>query len=113
MKLLTLWKTLWKAELLALPDPYWLCRCEGWRVLSPEGRVGTVARVLFGSHVNSPDALLVRSGLFHSKEIVVPADAVGAVDPQTRKVLLVEAPQPTEFPSILHARERTAGPAGG
>ena len=89
---------------MALPDPYWLCRCEGWRVVSPEGRAGTVARVLFGSHMNAPEALLVRSGLFRTAEIVVPADAVGDVDPHTRTVLLGEAPQPAEFESILHAR---------
>jgi hypothetical protein len=53
-----------------IPDPrrssygqdYWLHRCEGFRVVSPDGEIGTVKGVLFRSSLE-PELLEVRAGL--------------------------------------------------
>jgi hypothetical protein len=98
--------------LLASPDPYWLCRCEGWRVVSPAGRVGTVAGLLFGSHSRSPDALRVRAGLVRTRELVISVDAVDYADPQSRRLILRNTPESSPFASILQARTQ-GGRQGG
>ena len=41
---------------------YRLCRCEGFRVDSPGGRVGIVEEVHFRSRIDRPDVLVVRTG---------------------------------------------------
>jgi hypothetical protein len=91
-----------------MADPYWLCRCEGWQVVSPAGRVGRVARILFGSSANVPEALAVRTGLFRTNELILPAAAVAAADPYARKVILHPGAASSEFPAILEARRAPA-----
>ncbi len=61
---------------LAAPDPYWLARCEGWRVETPAGRLGTVCRLLYGSRLDVPDALLIRGGVLRRREVLVDAHTV-------------------------------------
>jgi hypothetical protein len=93
---------------MVVADPYWLCRCEGWQVVSPEGRVGRVARILFGSSANVPEALAVRTGLFRTRELILPAAAVATADQYARKLILHPDTAPSEFPAILEARRATA-----
>jgi hypothetical protein len=93
---------------MMLPDLYWLCRCEGWQVLSPEGRVGRVARILFGSNPNAPEALAVRTGLFRTKELILPATEVATVDRDRKRLLLHADAAWSEFPAILEARRAPA-----
>jgi hypothetical protein len=60
----------------------------GFRVDGPDGRLGTVVATLFGSFLESPDALEVRVGLFHPRTVVVPIDAVSNVDLDRKRLLL-------------------------
>ena len=56
---------LWKSACALLPpDPYWLARCEGWQVTTPNGRLGSVRRLLYGTRLDRPDALIIQTGLF-------------------------------------------------
>ena len=66
---------------LAAPDPYWLARCEGWRVETPAGRLGTVRRLLYGSRLDTPDALLIRGGVLRRREVLVDTHSVEEIIP--------------------------------
>jgi hypothetical protein len=92
---------------LASPDPYWLCRCEGWQVYAPEGRVGTVKRVLYGSHLDAPDGLVVESGLFRRRVSVASTDEVERVLPEQRRIVVRVAPAKAGLPQILAERPRS------
>jgi hypothetical protein len=65
-----------------------LAGCEGYRVDSPDGRVGTVEAVLpsFG-------ALAVAAGLFATRILLVPFSDVERVDRERRRVVLRASPQ--------------------
>jgi hypothetical protein len=60
----------------------------GFQVDGPDGRLGTVVATLFGSLVESPDALEVRVGLFHRRVVAVPIDAVSRVDLVRKRLIL-------------------------
>ena len=68
---------------------YWLGRCEGFQVLEPSGRLGTVVGLRWESRVDRPDRLVVRTRLRHERE--VPVEAVERIDPSARVVLVKTA----------------------
>jgi hypothetical protein len=70
---------------------YWLCRCQGFRVDSPAGRVGLVEEVRFGSRLDRPDTLVVRTGLLGSRLLGVPVDKVERVVPRQERLVLRSA----------------------
>jgi hypothetical protein len=70
------------------PRFYWLCRCEGFRVDSPDGRVGLVEAVMFRVRPDEPDALIVRAGMLGRKLVIVPIEDVENVLPRRQRVLL-------------------------
>jgi hypothetical protein len=68
---------------------YWLCRCEGFRVDSPKGRVGKVKWVRFHSSQERPDQIAVVTGRPFSREVVfVAVDEVDKVVPKQRRLVL-------------------------
>jgi hypothetical protein len=69
-------------DLVALGESY------GYRVDDPDGRVGTVDRVVAGAWSDRPDAIEVRVGLYRPAVLVVGAADVAAVDSARRRVLL-------------------------
>ena len=71
---------------------YRLCRCEGFRVDSPGGRVGVVQEVIFRSRIDRPDALAVRTG-FLGRLLEIPVDDVAEVSFNEERVVLSSAPQ--------------------
>ena len=73
---------------------YWLAHCEGYRVDSPDGRVGVVEHVRLAPDSGRPELLAVRSGLFVPRLLLVPADRVEGVVPRERRVVLRSVPQP-------------------
>jgi hypothetical protein len=75
---------------------YRLCRCEGFRVDSPGGRVGVVEEVHFHSRIDRPDALAVRTG-FLGRPLLIPVDDVAEVSFREERVVLVRAPQRNEL----------------
>jgi hypothetical protein len=74
---------------MSLPDTdYWLGHCQGFRVDSPEGRIGRVEDVLFKTQLQRPDTLLVRSGLLGTRLVAVPADDVEEIAPRKEQIAL-------------------------
>lgn len=69
------------------PD-YWLCRCEGFRVDTSEGKRGVVEEVRFGTRLDRPDWIAIRGGLFSRQLEVVPVDGVAAIYPREGLILL-------------------------
>jgi hypothetical protein len=84
---------------------YWLCRCEGFRVESPNGRVGVVEEVRFLSRLDRPDAVVVRGGLFGMRRTVIPIADVADVAPRQER-LVVAAESPLETHELLHNLQR-------
>jgi hypothetical protein len=74
------------------PRDYWLRRCEGFVVDSPEGEVGVVDGLRFLSRHDRPDELEVRSGHILPHLLVVPVDEVEAVSAEARQVVLRRTP---------------------
>lgn len=72
---------------------YWLSRCEGFRVESPEGRIGTVEGVRYGSRADRPDALVVRAGFFGRRRLTIPVDQVERINARERVVVLLRSPR--------------------
>jgi hypothetical protein len=64
--------------------------CLGFRVDGPDGRVGTVERLLDGA--DQTDELAVRTGLFCRRLLIVPANTVAEITPSRRRVLLGRPP---------------------
>jgi hypothetical protein len=60
----------------SLERDLWIRRCEGFLVDSPEGRVGVVEGLRFGSSVERPDLLEVRAGRLRPRLIIVPVEQV-------------------------------------
>ena len=74
------------------PRFYWLCRCEGFRVDGPEGRIGLVEAVMFRIRPDEPDALIVRAGMFGRRLVIVPIEDVADVVPRRERILLSRTP---------------------
>jgi hypothetical protein len=72
---------------------YWLCRCQGFRVDSPVGRVGSVEEVRFGSRLDRPDTIVVCTGLFGIRQLRVPVSEVEQVAPGQERLVLRSAPK--------------------
>ena len=73
---------------LSWDQDYWLCRCEGFRVDAPNGRLGLVEAVRFGARLDRPDELLVRCGFLGNRTLVVPVSDVEEVVPRQQRLVL-------------------------
>jgi hypothetical protein len=90
------------------PRYYWLGRCEGFRVDSPDGRFGLVEAVMFRRRPDEPDALVVRAGVLGRRLVLVPIDDVADVVPRRKRVALSRTPDlaTTDFVGQVRARLR-------
>jgi hypothetical protein len=69
-----------------------LASAEGYLVLDEEGRpFARLDHVRYGRHTDYPDELVVRRGLFR-RRLVLPFEAVAAVDGKNETVLLRTKP---------------------
>ena len=98
----------------ALPasdDCYSLLRCHGFTVYDRDGRVGTVHDVRFGQATGQPDSLVVRTGLFIRKLILVPTTEIDEISHDKHRVLLRTKPRPviTGLGSRVAARRPRLG----
>lgn len=87
---------------------YWLCRSEGFRVDTPEGRYGMVEAVMFRVRPDEPDALIVRSGMLGRRLVIVPIEDVSDVVPRRQRIELRRVPEVSgaDFVSEVRARLR-------
>ena len=74
---------------LRLSDYYWLARCEGFRVATRDGRLGTVFGVHFEAATGTIAALRVRTGLLRTHIVEIPIDRVLRVDAQHRLIEVI------------------------
>jgi hypothetical protein len=100
-----------------LAEEYWLCRCEGFEVDAPDGRVGVVEGLRFLSRLDRPDELEVRGGRFGRDLRLIPTDLVDTVDAAAgRLVLRCAVRQRGDLLQglLLHVRpaQRAAGGSG-
>jgi hypothetical protein len=72
----------------------WLYRCEGFEVVSPDGRIGAVEEVRYGPsrRWDSPSELAVHAGRGGHRLLIVPVEDVAEVDPDRRVVTLHTPP---------------------
>jgi hypothetical protein len=78
-------------------DDYWLEHCEGFRVDSPNGRIGLVAQVLPAS-----ETLVVLAGRLGTHTLLVPFDEVVRVRAHEQRIDLERSPQLHPRHSWLH-----------
>ena len=63
-------------------------RCRGFRVQSPDGHVGFVEEVLYGSDPEEPAALAVRSGIFCQRVEIVALEAIVEIVASERRIVV-------------------------
>ena len=66
---------------------YWLHRCEGFRIESPDGEVGTVKGVRF-HHSIEPELLEVRTGFLARRRLLIPVERVEEIVPEQKLIIL-------------------------
>lgn len=77
----------------AVVDPdYWLAHCDGFRAFGPDGWIGTITGVRTDGH-DHPTALIIRTGLFRTRQHVVDVGEVERVEPWRRVAVLVRDPR--------------------
>jgi hypothetical protein len=72
---------------------YWMRNCHGFRVDTPDGRLGIVEDVLYGEDPGRPAALAVRGGVFGARVEIVPTEDLEEIDPRRALVTLVPRPR--------------------
>jgi hypothetical protein len=72
-----------------------VAHCQGFGVISPDGRIGTVEEVRYGPsrRWDRPTELAVRAGRGARLRLIVPVDEVAAVELEDRVVVLRSSPQ--------------------
>lgn len=70
----------------------WLAQCQGFRVDTPDGRMGVVEEVLEGADPGRVAALVVATGLFIPRSVLVPRESIVAVEPRRKRIVLDSAP---------------------
>ncbi len=88
------------------PRAYWLARCEGFRVDSPEGRYGLVEAVMFRVRPDDPDALVVRTGRLGRRLVLVPIEDVADVTPRRQRIDLARVPLDSGTDFVTEVRTR-------
>lgn len=76
----------------AFDSEYCLCRCEGFAVDSPAGRVGVVEGLRFRSLLERPDELAVRVGRLGRRYLLVPVSRVAEITPSRGLIMLRPVP---------------------
>jgi hypothetical protein len=72
---------------------YWLCRCEGFWVDAPSGRIGLVDGLRFLSRIDQPDLLEVRAGLLGRQLLLIPSDQVTDIVVAEGRLVLRDTPR--------------------
>ena len=79
----------------------WLAPCEGFRVTSPEGRVGTLMDVFYEG--DRPRLLAVRGGRLGRRLDLYPVEEITEVRFEEKSVHLRRFPRPLERRAATHA----------
>lgn len=85
---------------------YCLARCEGFRVDAPEGRLGVVSELRFGRRLEIPDLIGVRAGHIRSRLMLIPVDAVEAIDAAAGVLHVSAAPSSSRWSRLADGVRR-------
>ena len=77
---------------------YSLARCEGYRVLSDNGRLGTVLGIRFDPGTGALAGLRVRTGLLRRHTLIMPITDVIGIEPQHHLVYVRAGTTPAQMP---------------
>ncbi len=66
---------------------------EGFVVETPTKRIGKVAGIRYGAHLEEPEALAVRPGRFGRTLLLVSVDSVERVLPEERRIVVTDPPR--------------------
>jgi hypothetical protein len=83
---------------------YWLCRCEGFEVETPEGRLGIVDWLVFCSRHDRPDALAVHTGHVRHRSVVIAVTDIEQILPDRGRIILAANPVPVGRVQALRIR---------
>jgi hypothetical protein len=83
---------------------YWLCRCEGFEVETPEGRLGIVDWVVYGSRHDRPDTLSVQTGHVLHRSVLIAVADVESVLPDEGRITLATDSAPVKRVRTLRSR---------
>ena len=86
-----------------------LRRCEGFRVDSPNGRIGLVESLRYSRSIDEPDEIEVRGGWLGRRLVMVPADEVDQIFVEEGRLVVRETPAHRRgpWPALLsRLRER-------
>ena len=72
---------------------YWLRRCEGFVVETTRGRIGKVAGIRYGAHLEEPEALAVRPGRFGRTVLLISVESVERLLPEERRIVVTDPPR--------------------
>jgi hypothetical protein len=75
------------AEAVPVDQHSWLAHCEGYRVDSDAGEVGHVEEICVAPAGN-PDLLVLRTGRFGRRRLLVPAEEVTSVLPREARIVV-------------------------
>ena len=97
----------------AFDADYWLRRCEGFEVVSPDRRLGYVEEVRFGSRIDRPDAIVFRSRL-RRRLVVVPISEIDDIEPARERITLLSVRARKEGADVhtLAPADLQSGPDG-
>lgn len=85
---------------------YWLARCEGFRVDSPDGRFGLVEAVMLRVRPDEADALVVRAGVLGRRLVIVPIEDVAEIAPRRKRLVLARIPEEAGLDLLTQVRSR-------
>jgi hypothetical protein len=83
---------------------YWLAHCEGYRVVCPDGRVGTVLDVATDGSGTQAEQLIIATGLLRRRLVLIDRRDVEAIVPHRLEVCLAGPP-------FQRTKVRAAAPA--
>ena len=75
------------AAIQPVDTEYWLAHCEGYRVDSPEGRIGLVEEVRRGGSERA-ESLTVLAGMCGWRRLIIPTSEVEAIVPHAERLFL-------------------------
>ena len=67
---------------------YWLAHCEGYRVDSPEGRIGLVEEVRRDDGGKRAESLAVLAGMCGLRRLIIPVSEIEAIAPHAQRLFL-------------------------
>ena len=99
------------AAVAPVDTEYWLAHCEGYRVDSPEGRIGLVEGVRRDDGGERAESLAVLAGMCGLRRLIIPVSEVESIVPHAERLFL--KPSARIVASTRRGRDLLASTATG